>query len=386
MKKKIKYNLNEIFWFYSNFYFLNYSFFNSENSFILVITKILFVINISIIIYIIYTEIYTIENIFPFRFLFYLATIGVFHFILNALKLKYIFSINSVALIKKIISFLFLFIILYLLLVIAFIIIVFSRDIDNMGYNTRMVFLIIVLFIHCVYEFLVSLKINISEKNKFDTMLDIVFLLINFNYINNIIFLLKATLLDKKENLNPTIVTRYYITKFKNIYIEPYLLPIEFINIHNKMHYLNSISPYFKIERKELYFKIESNINNIRKENFIEEISVDYSFPDFIINGPTDVFLSDKEVFKIDDKKYILKYKNVFTNTEKNIEIFLKKNLNRITLFTQGDILYIFLFQSDKILYYRRQKEDKELDENFSFIGDSEFRYFDDNEPNDWTI
>ena len=173
--------------------------------------------------------------------------------IFSILKLKYIFLIISFRILKKIILF-FVFIIILFFLVHIYILHLENKcEIDFV--STRKFFIKLIIFIHAVYEFIVALKINILEKKNWYLIFDYAFLFINLHFIDNFLYLLK-TYLTKEEKIKENSIVRYFITRFKGVDIIIYLLPIEFKNIHNKMHYLNSIFNTFKLKRVEDYEKL----------------------------------------------------------------------------------------------------------------------------------
>ena len=143
----------------------------------------------------------------------------------------------------------------------------------------------LIIFIHSVYEILVALKINVLEKKNLNIIFDYAFLFINLYHIDYFIYLLK-TYSTKENKIKRKSITRYFITRFKNIRICEYLLPTEFENIHNKIHYLNSISNTFKLENVSYNDQYYFLINNFREKNNVQELLFDNNFPVFIINGP----------------------------------------------------------------------------------------------------
>ena len=341
--EKLKYEDNDsgIFLNFTVLYFIIYSLFNTENPILFIITKILFVFILFILIYIIYDKGLKINQFFWFKFVIYLVFIGILLVIINILKLKYIFPIISFRMLKKIIFFLFL-IILFYICVLFFV----NEYLYGSELETAKKFIIkLIIFIHSVYEILVALKINVLEKKNLNIIFDYAFLFINLYHIDYFIYLLK-TYSTKENKIKRKSITRYFITRFKNIRICEYLLPTEFENIHNKIHYLNSISNTFKLENVSYNDQYYFLINNFREKNNVQELLFDNNFPVFIINGPFFLLSSEKNIFEIEETKYIFRFKNEFNINENNRKILLKNNLNRISFFKQGDDKYIFIFES----------------------------------------
>ena len=86
-----------------------------------------------------------------------------------------------------------------------------------------------------------------------------------------------------KEKIKENSITRYFISKFKNVEIREYLLPIDFESIPNKMHYLTSISKAFKLENVPYEDQLDSLINNFREKNNVPVLLYDNNFPAFFL-------------------------------------------------------------------------------------------------------
>ena len=369
--KEVLYKDYQLFYFaeflyYAYSYFIIYSLFHTEISFLLIIAKILFVLNIFVLIYGIFNE-FELKNFFQFKFLIFWAFIIILLVIFSILKLKlkYIFLIISFRIIKKIILF------YDFILIVFFLVHIYIGHLENKSeidyVSTRKFFIKFIIFIHAVYEFIVALKINILEKKNWYLIFDYYFLFINLHFIDNFLYLLK-TYLTKEEKIKENSISRYFITRFKGVDIIIYLLPIEFKNIHNKMDYLNSISNTFKLENVKNSDELIICINNLRQEFGVQELLYDNNFPDFIINEPFISLSFEECAFRLSESEYIFKYKNRFHINDKMREILLKYNLNRIKFFNRGDAKYIFVFESrEEHSIINLQEEYHELLENYSF-------------------
>jgi len=209
------------------------------------------------------------------------------------------------------------------------------------------------IWIYVLYEILILLRVFILLKNtkavdERDAVLylDIIFLILNFIWIiirryHYFFFKDNFKIVEKKDN--------YYLIKYKNIYIQEYSLPNDFMNI-NKIKYLKNISKNLEHLQSKEDLNIISSINNLRINNNLNELKVLTNLPKCIIDNPSEFILYNYEnIFRLSDNKYILKYKlgsfNFdFQNKNKEImNILLSKNINGINIIIQGKIQYILL-------------------------------------------
>ena len=153
-----------------------------------------------------------------------------------------------------------------------------------------------------------------------------------------------------KENFKIVIkIDNYYLKRYKNIYIQEYSLPNDFMNI-NKIKYLKNIEKNLEHLQKKEDLNIISSINNLRISNNLNELKVMTNLPKCIIDKPNELIFDNYEnIFRLSDNKYILKYKLGSFNFDlqnKNKEIMnllLNKNINGINIINQGKIKYILL-------------------------------------------
>ena len=347
-------------------YFIIYSLFHAEIPFLLKTAKILFVSYIFLLAYTIYDIKFEMKNIFKLRFLIFFTFIIILLLVLNILKLKYIFPFISFKILKIMILFLAFIIILYFIFLLC---INFLEYLFESNYEfAKKCMIKKIIFIHCVYEFIVALKINILKTKNIYIIFDYIFLFINLHYIDNFLYLLK-TYLTEEEKIKENTITRYFIARFKKVRIIEYLLPIEFKHIHNKMNYLNSISNTFKLYDVSYFDELYFFINNFREKNNVQELLFDNNFPFFILNEPFISLSFEECIFRFSETEYIFKYKDEFQINNVNREILLKYNLNRISFFDRDDTKFIYVFESkERHSITNYQKEYEELIENYSFI------------------
>jgi len=207
--------------------------------------------------------------------------------------------------------------------------------------------------IYVLYEILILLRVLILLKNtkgvnrrELVLYFDIIFLILNIIWIisrrhHYFIF---------KENFKIVIkIDNYYLKRYKNIYIQEYSLPNDFMNI-NKIKYLKNIEKNLEHLQKKEDLNIISSINNLRISNNLNELKVMTNLPKCIIDKPNELIFDNYEnIFRLSDNKYILKYKLGSFNFDlqnKNKEIMnllLNKNINGINIINQGKIKYILL-------------------------------------------
>ena len=156
------------------------------------------------------------------------------------------------------------------------------------------------------------------------------------------------------------IVVRYFLIEFKNIKIKKYLLPNNFEEMKNKIHYLNSIAKEFLISHSMDELELISSINYFRRHNNTNPLLINNNFPVFIIKGSSNIFLTEfKHYFKINNRTYLFKYeKGKFIKNFMEKNVLLNNNLNRINIITQNDNKYILVYEDFE--YYSKNKEEND--------------------------
>lgn len=212
----------------------------------------------------------------------------------------------------------------------------------------KIFFSIIFILFDCLYEFAIIWRMylifNLKEYDKADNFY--VYFLIFFNHhliilkIRIIIFLLNTFIIIG--------ISYYYLIEYKNIKINKYLILDNFEKLENKRNYLISKSKDFIIEHSEEELNLFSLINEFRTNNKVNKLILDKNIPDFIINESSEIMLEDiKNIFKLNKEKYLFKYKKgeFKLNFQKNEDILIKENLNRINIIIGKEIEYIIIYQ-----------------------------------------
>ena len=214
---------------------------------------------------------------------------------------------------------------------------------------------LVILFnlINLIFEALVIYKLVLSYKIKkkgirWFMIMDYIFIFINFFHIivvlnSSIEFFCKSGYYIK---------TFFKLTSFNNIKINDFQLPDNFDKLKKNERKKFVLDNYLNYK----YFITDNNIklinsfNDFRKEMNIKklEFTEDKKIPEFILNLPSEMILfPEKNIFKISNKNYILKYKigELYTKFQnKNpdiIKILNKDNLNKIQIIDKGEYEYI---------------------------------------------
>ena len=192
---------------------------------------------------------------------------------------------------------------------------------------------------------------NIKAVNRRNAVLilDIIFLILNFIWI--IIRSYHFSMFKQFEIVEK--INKYYLKRYKNIYIKEYSLPNGFMKI-NKIKYIRNRAMNFEYLHSKEDLNVIRSINNLRINNNLKALKVRTNLPLDIINEPTKFIIYNYEnIFHISDNKYLLKYKlgsfNFdFKNKNKEImNILLNNKINTINIITQGKIQYILLYYDE---------------------------------------
>ena len=211
------------------------------------------------------------------------------------------------------------------------------KKIENESILNLKTKLIISIIIYCLTFIYDCFLIKITKEN-YHLTIYIFYIAYTFIFFI-VVFLFYCYYFDFLKN------RKFYITEYKNIKINDYLLQ-NFEKENNKEQYINSICKNFKIKRSFEEIELISKINKFRIQNKLEQLSVNVSIPDFLINKPSELILFPyKKLYKIfNGPKYIFKIIANDSNFLNNIEIkkfLLENNLNRINIIRQNDFIYI---------------------------------------------
>lgn len=217
--------------------------------------------------------------------------------------------------------------------------------------KTRIIKIVIIVFF--IYQLLISIKLLIIRDNTF--IFDIIFVI--FNFLNIIMmFWLRFSFL-KNSGKNIKVLTGTVLIKYKDIDINYYLLPNDFVKKtkNDKLKYISENANKFLFNHSKEQMNLIELINKFRTDNNIGELTV-YEFnnllPDFIINEPSELILFQyKSIFKLSKNKYLFIYPtgefaNKFKRNNPDIlDILLNENLNRIIIIKKGYNEYILIYQ-----------------------------------------
>ena len=168
-----------------------------------------------------------------------------------------------------------------------------------------------------------------------------------------IIFITTIAYIFNDYNVTAEIEYKYYLTTFKDIKIENFLLPENFHKNRKeeKIKYIMRNVDFYKYTNSQNENHYISLINKLRTENNLQSLKkcenerlpefVKYSYNDILLNNANNNFYINSRI------KYILKYeigeleKKLENKDNDLISILLKKELNHIILIRQGNIIYI---------------------------------------------
>jgi len=217
--------------------------------------------------------------------------------------------------------------------------------------------IIVKIWVHVLYEILILIRVIILLKNdkaidERDLILcfDFIFLILNFLWViiksfHYFFYINNLKIVDK--------INKYYLIRYKKIYINIYALPNDFINI-DKIKYIKNIRKRLEHLNSKEDLDIISSINNFRLNNNLKELKVVTNLPKCIIDEPTEFIICNYyTIFHLSNNNYILKYQLGSFNFDfksKNKElmnILLKNNINTINIINQGEIQYILLYYDE---------------------------------------
>ena len=210
-----------------------------------------------------------------------------------------------------------------------------------------------VIFAHCWYEKGLFYKIKIISSfalnGKWIRFFDWLYIFINFIYIIASVFLLYVYC--KYCKTFPRYYKIFYLTEYKNIIIKEEELNLFFEKEIDKRKCVSSMANKFEIKNSDNDLKLIKSINDYRLKKNLNELIYDKKIPEFIIKGNTEIILTNSNIIKLSDIKYVLKFKEEFVNFERmrNItdimNILKKPFLNKINLVQQGNNKYITIYE-----------------------------------------
>ena len=251
----------------------------------------------------------------------------------------------------------------------------------------KKIILILLGIIYLSYAVLIIIKLVLSYKIKKSKITwfmrcDYVLLVFMFLYLSYIVFNIFIYFEDTrsyKKRCKPKTQIIYVkrLLKFRNIKINAYELPENFIKMEDfeKRKYIINKKNEYNITISEEQAHFINKINALRKENNISELYYDkiIDFKDLIFDIYSEPIIFDYEnIFKFSNGDYLLKYSlndylKRFNDKDKNIiKILLNNNFNKIYIIIKEDnIAFIFLYQQSN--YEPMIKHRNKYDERSEF-------------------
>ena len=212
----------------------------------------------------------------------------------------------------------------------------------------KLFIVIISIIFDCSYEIAIIYRNYLLFKIKeFDWdyyYLDMFFLFFNHFSIALKIYIF-LFLLDIIEQLRSFTI---YLLEYKNIRINKYILPNDFLKMKNKSSFLFSKVKEFIAKHHYDEYELFNFINQLRKKNKVKMLLLDEHLPDFIVKELSEaMFESYKNIFKLGKEKYLFKYKfgEFKKNAEENKNILIKDNFNRINIVIRNEIEYVLIYE-----------------------------------------
>ena len=273
---------------------------------------------------------------------------------------------NSLNIINKINGYLFLFIIFIILsfyLLLCFILKNCYLDSPKLK-KLKFLILISIDLIYFIYECLIIWKLSLSyqiKKTENDTTwfmtCDYIFIILNSIYILYMIFVTYLYCANAGKKVE--IIIKYYLTQYKNIDINHFLLPNNFhkMNAVAKRKYINDNKYNFQFFLTQTQLDLISLLNEFRDKNNLEKFKIDWErkLPKFLINEKSELMLfTYHTILQIANQCYLFRYKigkfeaNFRNNNQEILNILLKPNLNRIIIINQNRVDYILIYESFK--------------------------------------
>ena len=147
-----------------------------------------------------------------------------------------------------------------------------------------------------------------------------------------------------------TTTKNYYLTLYKDIAIEEYMLLDDIESKENLREYCSSIAKFFEIKMPSNDIDLFHFINEFRLKRNVSIFTLDKKIPSFIIEGSTEFLLSIGNIIKLSNIKYVIKLNidDDFSEIKKNkdfMDILLKPFFNKIAIFRQRNTKYIMVYE-----------------------------------------
>ena len=175
----------------------------------------------------------------------------------------------------------------------------------------------LVILVHIFYEIALVNKVKIIYKyalnGKWMIPFDVIYIIVN------LVHLFLTVVCGCYYSKIPTVkkyVKLCFLNLYKGVPIEEYELNKEFIEYSekDKYEYLSRKVNNFKISNSYNDMNLINNINDYRLRKNLNKFNIDNKIPDFIIKGSTEMLLSAKNIIKLSNIKYVLKFNENIIN------------------------------------------------------------------------
>ena len=242
--------------------------------------------------------------------------------------------------------------------------------------------IIIINLSHIIFEGIIIWKLYLSYKIKKGGLLwfmrmDYTFLVLNFFCF--LYVLLLSVIFFRNSGKNIAYKSFYVLESFNGIKINNFILPFNFDKWDKKDRKKFILKKYHVYEYKNSTINrdLVNSINSFRRDKNISTLFFDEfspNIPDFIVKKPLELLLnSDQNIFKISDKKYLIKlpigiFKSEFEKRNPNIiKILLNDELDTIQIIPEGEYENIIIsrqIQNDMIFEIDNENGNENDNEN----------------------
>ena len=289
-----------------------------------------------------------------------------------------IYDMNSIGIIKLINISLFILEGLALINFVLIILFVCRKCQYDVGFKKylKKILIIFILAVHLFFEFLVIYKIYliyyISNTNlkpgksgvsfgdsdcKRFVILDYIFIIINFIYI--IYFIIGIYIFLKYLGKNVEETSKFILISYNKIKLKDFELPSQFesFNKLKRKNYIQENANNFQYYLSEEQLYLLDLINSFREKYGVPKYNLKSNpkIPSDMLILPSEaIFFGYKNIFKIGNNKYILKYpfgefkKKLIRGDNDILKIITKDNLDKIQIINrETENEYIYIWESD---------------------------------------
>ena len=223
--------------------------------------------------------------------------------------------------------------------------------------STQKIFLFLldlVIIVHSLYEIALFKKIKMiysyALNGKWIIFFDELLIIVNLIYI---IVTCICYLSYRKIKTFPKYEKTYFLNQYKGILIKEFKISEDFTNYsqEDKNKFISTNVDNFKIKYSKNDLVLINHINDYRIKNNLNELIIDEKIPNFIIKGSTEIFLSSKNIMKLSNIKYVLRFNKTnisfetLQNNKEIMEIINNPFFNKINIVQQSENKYITIYE-----------------------------------------